>query len=118
MIDFSHPGSRHEQIGAAPQAPIESPFEEEGPLPREPRAAVATSPRRRSLRSLWRAGDGSPKVVWVKKMIAFPIGERFAAISISAVLFSARTTFIVLLVWGGFAAAYVLVGRALRSLAA
>jgi hypothetical protein len=51
-------------------------------------------------------------------MIAFPIGERFAAISISAALFSAHTTFVVLLVWGGFAAAYVLTGRVLRSLAA
>jgi hypothetical protein len=51
-------------------------------------------------------------------MIAFPIGERFAAISVTAALFSPRTTFIVLLAWGGFAALYVLTGRTLRSLAA
>ena len=51
-------------------------------------------------------------------MITFPIGERFAAISITAALFSAHTVFIVLLVWGGFAAAYVLTGRTLRSLTA
>ena len=55
---------------------------------------------------------------WIKKMIAFPIGERFAAISITAAFFSAHTVFIVLLVWGGFAAAYVLTGRILRSLSA
>ena len=40
-------------------------------------------------------------------MITFPIGERFAVISITAALFSAHTMFIVLLAWGGFAAAYV-----------
>ncbi len=49
-------------------------------------------------------------------MIAFPIGERFAVISITAALFDARVTFIVLLIWGGVAAAYSLAGRVLRSL--
>jgi Family of unknown function (DUF5941) len=51
-------------------------------------------------------------------MIAFPIGERFAAISITAALFTPRTTFIVLLVWGSVAALYSLAGRVLRSIAA
>ena len=36
----------------------------------------------------------------VKKMLAFPIGERFALISITAALFSARVTLIALLVLG------------------
>ena len=54
---------------------------------------------------------------WVKKMAAFPIGERFAAISITAALFDARVTFIVLLSWGGFAVVYTLSGRVLRSIA-
>jgi hypothetical protein len=48
-------------------------------------------------------------------MLPFPIGERFAAISITAALFSPRTTFIVLIVWGGVATAYTLAGRLLRS---
>jgi hypothetical protein len=67
-------------------------------------------------RGVWRTLDRSPHARWVKKMIAFPIGERFAAISISAALFDARVTFIVLLAWGGFAAAYTIAGRVLRSL--
>jgi hypothetical protein len=54
--------------------------------------------------------------VWIKKIVAFPIGERFAAISVTAALFSPRTTFVVLLAWGGFAAVYVVAGRVLRSL--
>jgi hypothetical protein len=65
---------------------------------------------------LWHAVERLPGVVWVKKMIAFPIGERFAAISITAALFDARTTFVVYLAWGGFAAFYTLIGRSLRSL--
>jgi hypothetical protein len=56
-------------------------------------------------------------VRWLKKMAAFPIGERFAAISIAAALFDPRVTFIVLLAWGGFAVVYTLSGRVLRSIA-
>ena len=48
--------------------------------------------------------------------IVFPIGERFAAIAITAAFFDARTVFIVLLAWGGFAMLYVLPAARLRSL--
>jgi hypothetical protein len=71
---------------------------------------------RRVLRT-WHKIDRLPGVRWVKKMAAFPIGERFAAISITAALFDARVTFIVLLSWGGFAVVYTLSGRVLRSIA-
>ena len=50
-------------------------------------------------------------------MVAFPIGERFAVISITAALFDARVTFITLLVLGGIAAVYTQTGRVLRSIA-
>jgi hypothetical protein len=50
-------------------------------------------------------------------MIAFPIGERFAAISLTAALWGPRTTFVVLLAWGGVAFAYSHGGRVLRSVA-
>ena len=132
-IDFSYPVSQHQVIAAAPQPPIEDPFD--GPRPargsrsRSTRRRRTRCPRRRRrppapitikrrLAAMWRATDRIPPLRWIKKIIAFPIGERFAAISITAALFSAHTVFIVLLVWGGFAAAYVLTGRTLRSLAA
>jgi len=60
----------------------------------------------------WDANPGA--LVWVKRIVAFPIGERFAAISITAAIWSPRTTFIVLLAWGGFAALYGTTGRILR----
>jgi phosphatidylglycerophosphate synthase len=60
------------------------------------------------------AGDRSA-LGWAKKVVAFPIGERFAAISLSAALFTPATTFVVLLSWGGLAAAYVFLGRSVRA---
>ena len=63
----------------------------------------------------WRRLARRPLLTWARKMVAFPIGERFAAISITAALFDARVTFVVLLAWGGVAAAYTFVGRVLRS---
>src|SRR5258705_4071413 len=58
--------------------------------------------------------DTIPGVAWVKRVIAFPIGERFALISITAAIWSPRTTFIALLAWNGVAATYGFVGRLLR----
>jgi hypothetical protein len=61
--------------------------------------------------------DRRPWTRWPRKIIGFPIGERFAAISVTAAVFDPRTTFTVLLAWGGLAATYAAIGRALRSLA-
>ena len=132
-VDFSYPVSQHQVIAAAPQPPIEDPFdgprpasrltqpvdaEEADSLPAPPPPVTGKVTLKRRAAALWRAGDRNPTARWIKKIIAFPIGERFAAICITAALFSPRTVFIVLLVWGGFALAYVLLGRTLRSLVA
>jgi len=133
-IDFSFPVSRHQAIAAMPQPPIEDPFDGRRPASRlaepmeteevedEHAQPLEPAPQRMTLRRrlgrLWRAGDRHRTVRWAKKILAFPIGERFAAIAITAALFDARTTFIVMLAWGGLAYAYVLLGRVLRSLLA
>jgi hypothetical protein len=67
--------------------------------------------------SAWKRLDRLPGVRWMKKMVAFPIGERFATISLTAALFSPRTTFTVFLIWGGGAALYQHAGRILRTIA-
>ena len=133
--DFSFGSSRQQVVGATEQPPLEQLRDAAAQAAARRRAAraeaaavpVATratpAPARPSAVAR-RAGScapgtGStalPGVRWVKKMIAFPIGERFAVISITAALFTPRTTFIVLLVWGGIAAAYTLAGRVLRSI--
>jgi hypothetical protein len=69
----------------------------------------------RRVRARLRAVDRSRRGVWAKKLLAFPIGERFAVISLTAALLTPRTTFVVLLSWGGVAAVYMNAGRVLRS---
>ena len=90
------------------------PAAEAAPPPEPPKEALPLP--RRVLRA-WHTIDRLPGVRWVKKMAAFPIGERFAAISLTAALFDPRVTFVVLLAWGGFAVVYTLSGRVLRSIA-
>ena len=82
-------------------------------------AAAPSAPRSlpRRILGLWRLLDRIPGLIWVKKMAAFPIGERFAVVCVTAVLFEPRTTFTVLLAWGGFALLYTTTGRTLRTLA-
>jgi hypothetical protein len=53
---------------------------------------------------------------WLRRIAGFPIGERLAAISLTAALFDARVTFLVLLVCGGAAALYGVGGRVARAL--
>ena len=83
----------------------------------EPQAA-APADEGLALRVLvaWRALDRVRAVRWLKRMITFPIGERFAVISITAALFTPRVTFIALLTWGGVAIVYTQTGRVLRAL--
>jgi len=80
-----------------------------------PRVAPPPPGLKRRLRARLRAFDRSRRGIWIKKLLAFPIGERFAAISVTAALFTPRATFVVLLGWGGVAAAYTNAGRVLRS---
>jgi hypothetical protein len=68
------------------------------------------------LLGFWRRLDRMRGVPWIKRIVAFPIGERFAVISLTAALFDPRVTFVVVLAWGTFALAYSLAGRLLRSL--
>jgi len=103
----------HDVWGASvpPAHAVETPDVPAAPPP----APSRPTPRQR-LRSVLRAVDRDPRGRWIKKIIGFPIGERFAAISVTAALFDARTTFVVLLAWGGLAASYTIAGRVLRSL--
>jgi phosphatidylglycerophosphate synthase len=133
-FDFSFGAAQHQVIGAAPQQPLEHTHDRPGhprppaaedkadtpaPAAQEPGAPERAKPRPLPLRVLgvWRKLDKLPGITWLKRVVAFPIGERFAVISITAALFTPRTTFIVLLAWGTFASAYSLAGRLLRSVA-
>ncbi|NUR88272.1 MAG: CDP-alcohol phosphatidyltransferase family protein [Nonomuraea sp.] len=71
----------------------------------------------RGVLKMWTKAGRFRSVYWARKMIVFPIGERFAAIAITAALFDARITFLTLVIWGSVAALYTLTGRVMRSLA-
>ncbi|GGM87397.1 hypothetical protein GCM10010106_38340 [Thermopolyspora flexuosa] len=60
----------------------------------------------------------APRLVWARRMVVLPIGERTALICVTAPLFQARVTFLTLLAWGGVATLYMLAGRVLRSVRA
>ncbi len=131
LSDFSFGAGQTKVVSETEQPPLEQPRDAAGEAVARRRAARAAgvpveetrpaapapklSPARRFLRYWTRMGRKRP-VYWFKRMIAFPIGERFAAISIAAAFFDARVTFIVLLTWGGIAATYSFAGRVLRSL--
>jgi len=122
MSDFSFGGSQREAISSTPQPPVAQPLDAAGAAAEARRNGdqVHRTPAERSLPDrvlgAWHAIDRAPGVRWLKKMVAFPIGERFAVISITAALFTPRVTFIALLAWGGLATLYTLTGRVLRSL--
>lgn len=113
-LDFSFADAEHGSMDAAPQPSLEDPSD--GTMRRDP--AVSPPPASRSVRALrfWRRVDRAPGAIWLKRMIVFPIGERFAVISVTAALFEPRTTFVVLIAWGALGAAYGLAGRGLRAL--
>jgi CTP:molybdopterin cytidylyltransferase MocA len=123
MSDFSYGAMRQEALAATPQPPLEQPLDRAGAAAAARRAAAAGgTPVRAPERPLavrvlavWHGLDRSRTLVWLKRMIAFPIGERFAVISITAALFTPRTVFIALLAWGGVAFAYTHAGRVLRA---
>jgi hypothetical protein len=124
MSDFSFGGSQRDALGATPQPPLAQAADAAGQAAEVRRAdrrdaaepVVVQRPLPVRVLSAWHAIDRAPGVRWIKKMITFPIGERFAAISITAALFTPRVTFITVLVWGALGTVYTLTGRVLRSL--
>ena len=141
-FDFSWGASQQEELGSAWQPPLEERSDRRpaagakpaaaGTAPSAAEATASAAPDRSPAPSPaavrpaspggadrilagWRRLNRWPGMLWVKRVLAFPIGERFAVISITAAVSTPRTTFVVLLAWGTFAAFYGLTGRLLRS---
>jgi len=122
--DFAYMAAAHQVITVTPQTPIEQPLDHAGVQAEArrtartagERSAPAKRPLASRILSRWSRLDHSPSLRWVKRMAAFPIGERFAVISITAAFFTPRVTFIAWLAWGGVAFAYTQTGRILRSI--
>ncbi|MFI7613907.1 CDP-alcohol phosphatidyltransferase family protein [Nonomuraea terrae] len=116
LLDFSFGiANRRKPPAKLPTIPLDDPDDRELRQALVRRKAERTQGLRAVLKMWGRAGRFRA-VHWARKMIVFPIGERFAAIAITAALFDARITFITLVVWGSVAALYTLTGRLMRSL--
>jgi hypothetical protein len=124
MLEFSYWEVHYKALAAAPQPPLEQPGDRPGPPPggdagivRAPAAIHEGGGAAARALGISRLLDRPPGIHWIKKMIVFPIGERFAAISLTAALFTPRTTFIVLLVWGGIGGIYSLSAHLMHTIA-
>jgi Family of unknown function (DUF5941)/CDP-alcohol phosphatidyltransferase len=129
MFDFSFGQRQTRAVEEATAVPLETPGDgtRSGPTDvaalrhdePEPAPAKRPSGRRRSpiaaAMRFSRRIDRAPGVQWVKKIVVLPIGERFALISLTAALFTPRTTFVALLVGGGFASIYALSSRVMQT---
>ena len=121
--DFAYTSVQQHALVVTPQPPIDQPTDHAGAVATRLRATEATGTARVPPQSLasrvlrvWHSLDAVRAMLWIKRIIAFPIGERFALISITAALFEPRITFVALLAWGGVAFVYTQTGKTLRSL--
>jgi CDP-alcohol phosphatidyltransferase-like enzyme len=132
MFDFSFGHRQTSEVEEATSIPLEPPGDgtrsgptdvralrgDEDEVERAPaqktKPGVRRSPVAMALRFSRRI-DRAPGVQWVKKIVVLPIGERFALISLTAALFTPRTTFVALLVGGGFACLYSVTSRVLQT---
>jgi phosphatidylglycerophosphate synthase len=117
LLDFSF-GAANRRKPPAPLPTLALNAVDDRPLREEltKRKTTKTTTVRGLLR-LWSQAGRFRTVHWARKMIVFPIGERFAVIAITAAVFNPRVTFLTLVIWGGIAALYTLTGRLTRSLA-
>jgi hypothetical protein len=110
MVEFAYWDVHYRAIEQAPQPPLEEP----GDQPGAPPSGVAGGVSAATL-GFSRLLDRPPGIHWLKKMLVFPIGERFAAISVCAAVWNPHVTFVVVLVWGGVATVYSVAGHVMHS---
>lgn len=117
LLDFSFGiSNRRKPPSLLPTTPLDAPTDQGLRKALEKRKEERSTGIRGLLRMWTRAGRYRA-VHWARKMVVFPIGERFAVIAITAALFDAQITFLVMVIWGSVAAFYTLAGRLMRSLA-
>jgi phosphatidylglycerophosphate synthase len=115
-------GALHDKAVARRSAAVPAQRSAEPVLPSPGAPAAAAVPRPRAGLGV-RLGQVSERVqsqtgsvaYWLKRIVVFPIGERWALIALTAALFNGRVALLAVLAWGGSALAYTLALRTLRS---
>ncbi len=123
VIDFSWAATSRRTVVEIVHAPLESVADGRGGVPLSLRPPVDPTavpeplppPKRRSLLARYRALDRARPIYWAKRIMQFPIGERFALVSIAAAFCTPRTTFVAFLAVSAFALVKGIAGRVLRS---
>ena len=124
VIDFSWAATSRRAVVDVQHAPLLSVGDGRGGTPLSERIAQpqtdaptteAAPVRKVSLLTRYRRLDRARPIYWAKRIMQFPIGERFALISILAAVSTPRTTFVVFLAVSVFALTKGLAGRVLRS---
>ncbi|MCU1678063.1 MAG: hypothetical protein JWM93_2821 [Frankiales bacterium] len=123
VADFSWAATTRRTVVAAAHAPLESVADGLGGIPLSQRPPVdphapvteAALPPKPSLLTRYRRLDRARPIYWAKRIMQFPIGERFALVSITAAFWTPRVTFVAFLAISVFALTKGLAGRLLRS---
>ncbi len=143
LLDFAYAAAKHQEIRETAYAPLSEPdpippeeereeeldgdetelepdLEEEFEMPPRTSQAGRLMLRMAEAISNWgislsHSFESRGWMRWLKRIVTLPIGERFATISVTAAIWGPRTTFVVLLWWGGVAGVYSAAGRVLRS---
>jgi hypothetical protein len=119
MTDFAWGASIQERRILDPRAPLEQPEDTDAGMsvllyaPAEPgwTRRLNFSTLAPHIVKANQALGRRPLTRWLKRILLLPIGERFAVISLTTALAAPRTTFLVLLAWGGIAITCVLGAR-------
>jgi hypothetical protein len=115
-LQFSWPGGEQPRV-----APRTGPLTEPEIRPCRPERTGAGERAngkawaRRMVAALSGRTASRPVVVWTKRMLPFPIGERFAVITLAAALGGPRVVFVVFIAWVSLALAWSTTGRVLRT---
>lgn len=115
QLDFGYAAQHEGTIATRVDLPIERPDEPE-PTALEGGAIADSGAAASVVRAADWAGQGAV-LRWLKRIVPLPIGERFALISLTAVLGGPVLAFWALIVWGSAALAYITAGRVARALA-
>lgn len=123
FADFSFGVQRQEASAAIVHPPLDVAGEQFGPaaIPgadewSEGHEAAGHGGRLGALIGASRAANRVAGVVWVKRIIQFPIGERYAAIAVASIVAGPVAVFVITLAWGVVALAYSSAGRIVRSI--
>lgn len=113
MVDAWYSALQDEVVAALPRVPLDQPAD--GLAAARPGGRANEIGAKLGRLSATMEAERRSAVYWLKRTVVFPIGERWMTLALVAAIFGARWSLVTMLVWGGLAFGYVLIGRGLRA---